>query len=85
MYDAGDTALEFAADGNDEAVTTDGDEIFLRGAFSRELAQRGAKGFLDGALLALLLAPDAVEFRRRVVGKGTVWLDFALDGFGQRL
>ena len=28
--DAGDAALEFAADGNDEAVAADGDEVFLR-------------------------------------------------------
>ena len=47
VNDAGDTALEFAADGNDEAVAANGDEVFLRGAFGGELAQRGAKGFFD--------------------------------------
>ena len=30
MDDAGDAALEFAADGDDEAVAADGDEVFLR-------------------------------------------------------
>ncbi len=59
--DAGDAALELAADGNDEAIAANGDEVFLRGAFDGELAQGGAQGFFDGALLALLLAADAVE------------------------
>ena len=83
--DAGDAALELAADGDDEAVAADGDEVFLRGAFAGELAQGGAEGFFDGALLALLLAADAAEFGRGVVGEGAVGLDFALDGFGERL
>ena len=82
--DAGDAALEFAADGNDEAVAADGDEVFLRGAFGGELAQGGAEGFFDDALLALLLAADAVELGRGVVGEGAVGLDLALDGFGER-
>ena len=85
VHDAGDAALEFAADGDDEAVTADGDEVFLRGAFAGELAQCGAEGFFDGALLAFLLAADAVELGRGVVGQGAVGLDFALDGFGERL
>ncbi len=59
---AGDAALEFAANGNDEPVATDGDEVFLCGTFAGELAQRGAEGFFDGSLLALLLAADAIEF-----------------------
>ena len=83
--DAGDAALEFAADGNDEAVAANGDEVFLRGAFDGELAQRGAEGLFDDALLAFLLAADAVELGRGVVGEGAVGLDFALDGFGERL
>ena len=82
MDDAGDAALEFAADRDDEAIAADGDEVFLRGALAGELAQCGAEGFFDGALLALLLAADAVELRGGVVGKGAVGLDFALDGFG---
>ncbi len=30
VNDTGDAALEFAADGDDEAVAADGDEVFLR-------------------------------------------------------
>ncbi len=47
-----------------------------------ELAQGGAEGLFDDALLALLLAADAAEFGRGVVGQGAVGLDLALDGFG---
>jgi len=59
---ARDAALELGADGNDEAVAADGDEVFLGGAVRRELAQGGAEGFFNLALLAFLLAADAVEF-----------------------
>ena len=83
VNDAADTALEFAADGDDEAVAANGDEVFLRGAFGGELAERGAKGFFDWALLALLITANAVELGRGVVGEGAIGLDFAFDGFGQ--
>jgi hypothetical protein len=76
-----DTALELAANGDDEAVAADGDQFFLRGPVAGELAEGGAEGFLDDALLALLIAADAVEFGRGVVGEGAVGLDGALDGF----
>ncbi len=83
--DAGDAALELAADGDDEAVAADGDEVFLGGAVAGKLAQCGAKGFFDDALLALLLAADAAEFGRGIVGQRAVGLNRALDGFGERL
>ena len=76
--------LSSAADGNDEAVAADGDEIFLRCAVAGELAQRGAEAFFNEALLALLIAADAAELGRCIVGEGAVGLDFALDGFGER-
>ncbi len=81
---AGDAALEFAAHGDDEAVAANGDEVFLRGAVGGELAQRGAEALFDDALLAFLLATNAAEFRRGVVGQSAVGLNGALDGFGQR-
>ena len=77
---ARDAALELAAHGNDEAVAADGDEVFLGGAFAGELAQGGAEALFDDALLAFLLAADAAEFGRSVVGERAVGLDFALDG-----
>ena len=43
---ARDAPLELAAHGNDEAVAANGDEVFLRGAFAGELAQRGAQATL---------------------------------------
>ena len=43
---AGDAALQLGADGNDEAVAADGDEVFLRCAFRAELAQGGAQATL---------------------------------------
>jgi hypothetical protein len=79
---AGDAALELGADGNDEAVAADGDEVLLGCAIAGKLAQGGSERLFNLALLALLLATDAVEFRRRVVGEGAVGLDGALDGFG---
>ena len=82
--DAGDAALELAAHRDDEAVAADGDEVFLRGAFAGELAERGAEGIFDDALLAFLLAADAAEFGRGVVGKGAVGEDLALDVFRER-
>ena len=81
--DSGDAALEFRADGDDEAVASDGDEVFLGCAVGGELAQGGTEGFFNLALLALLVAADAVKFGRRVVGEGAVGLDGALDGFSQ--
>ena len=82
VHDSRDAALELAANGNDEAVAADGDEVFLRGAFAYEFAQGRAERLLYGALLSLLLAADAIEFGRCVVGKVAVGKDFALDGFG---
>ena len=35
-------------------------------------------------MLALLIAADAAEFGRGVVGEGAVGLNFALDSFGER-
>ena len=83
MNDAGDAALELRADGDDEAVAANGDEVFLGGAVGGELAEGGAEGLFDDALLTLLVAADAVKLGRGVVGEGAVGLDGALDGFGQ--
>ncbi len=67
--DAADAPLELAADGNDEAVAANGDEVFLRGALGGEFAQGGAEALFDDALLALLLAADAGQLGRGVVGQ----------------
>ena len=55
------------------------DQVFLRGAVSRELAEGGAQAFFDDALLALLFAANAVQLGRCVVGQRAVGLNFALD------
>src|ERR1035437_6500784 len=81
---ARNAALEFAADGDDEAVAADGDEVFLGCAVAGELAQSGTEAFFDDALLALLIAADAAQLGRRVVGQGAIRLDGAFDGFGER-
>ena len=81
--DARDAALQLRADGDDEALAADGDEVFLGRAFLGELAQRGAQAFFDDALLALLVASDAAQLGRGVVGQGAIGLNGALDGFGQ--
>ena len=81
---AGDAALEFAANGDDEAVAANGDEVFLRGAVAGELAECGAEALFNLTLLPFLLTTNAAEFRRGVVGECAVGLNGALDGFGQR-
>ena len=58
---AGDTPLQFGADGNHEAVAANGDQVFLRRASRGELAKRGAEALFNKALLALLLAANAAE------------------------
>ena len=50
--DAGDAALELAADGDDEAIAADGNELFLRLPVGREAAQRRAQRISDEPLLA---------------------------------
>src|SRR5665213_185899 len=84
MNDSGNAPLQFTAHRNHEALAANGDEVFLGCAFAGELAQRGTQAFFNEFLLALLLAPYAIEFRRGVVGKGAVWLDGALNGFSER-
>ena len=84
VHHAADAALELAAHGDDEAVAANGDDVFLRGAFGGKLAQGGAERLLDDAALAVLVAADAAQFGRGVVGERAVGLDLALDGFGQR-
>ncbi len=79
---ARDAPLQLGADGNDEAVAANGDEVFLRSAVAGKLAQGGAKAFFNEALLALLIATDAAEFGGGVVGEGAFGLDLAFDGFG---
>jgi hypothetical protein len=49
---------------------------------SLESLRSAAQALFDEALLALLLAADAVQFGRGVVGQRAVGLDGALDGFG---
>ena len=81
MDHAGDAALELGADGDDEAVAADGDDVVLRCAIGGKFAERGAEGLLDLALLALLIAANAAEFGGGVVGEGAVGLDCSFDGF----
>ena len=77
---AADAPLQLGADGNDEAVAANGDEVFLGCAVLGELAQGGAQAFFDEPLLALLLAADAAQLGRGVVGQRAVGLNGALDG-----
>jgi len=81
---AGDLALQLAADGNHEALAANGDEVFLGCAFRREPAQRGAQALFNDSLLALLVAADAAELGRGVVGERAIRHDLALDGLGKR-
>ena len=78
---AANTALQFRADRNDEAVAANGDEVFLGGSVIGELAQGGTKTLFDEALLPLLLAANPAQLRRGIVGQRTVGLNGALDGF----
>ena len=84
MDHAADAPLELAANGNDEAVAANGDEVFLCGAFGGEFAQGGTQAFFDDALLALLLAANAAQLGLGVVSQRAVGLNGALDGFGER-
>ena len=68
MNDTTDAPLQFRADGNHEAVAADGDEVILGCAVAGELAQRGAQAFFDEALLPLLIAANAAQLRRGIVG-----------------
>jgi hypothetical protein len=79
--DALDAALELRFDGDNEALATDGDEVFLRGAAFRELAQGGAQRVFDSPLLALGLAADAAEFCGGVVCEGAVGEHLAAQAF----
>jgi hypothetical protein len=43
VHDAGDAPLQFRANGNDEALAANGDQVFLSRAFRGELAKSGAE------------------------------------------
>ena len=79
-----DAPLKLRAHRNHEALTANGNDVVLRRVFRGELAQRRAQAFLDKFLLALLLAADAIQLGRGVVGERAVGLNLALDGFGKR-
>ena len=83
VHHAADAPLQLRADGNHKAIAADGDEVFLRRAVGGKLAQGGAKAFFDEALLALLLAANAAQFGRSIVGQRAVGLDGALNRFCQ--
>ena len=84
MNHARDAPLELRAHRNHKALAANGDDIVLRCAIARELAQRRAQAFFNQPLLALLLAPNAVQLRRCIVGQRPVRLNLALDRLGQR-
>ena len=63
MNDARNAPLELAAHRNHEALAANGDQVFLRCAVARELAQGGSQAFFNLPLLALLLATDAAQLR----------------------
>jgi len=77
VNDAGDLALELGLYRDDEAVTTNGDEISLCAAAFTEALQRSAEAGFDGAMLALHGASDAVEFGRSVIVEAAIRLDLA--------
>ncbi len=84
MNHAGDAPLQLRAHGNHKAVAANGDQLILRCALRGELAQRGAQAFFNQPLLALLIAADAAQLGRSVVGQRAVGLNRALDRLGQR-
>ena len=62
-----------------EALVADGDELFLEHAILAMRAQEAVEGFLDGFLLALDVATQAVERHAGVIGHAAIGQDLALE------
>ena len=69
MNYARDAPLQLAAHGNDESLAANRDQVFLRGAFTGEFAQRCTQALFNQFLLTFLFAANAIEFRRCAVGE----------------
>ena len=72
MNDTRNAPLRLRLDRNHEAFPTNRDQLVLNAATLRQPPQRLAQTLLDLPLLALDLAPDAIQVRRGVVGERTV-------------
>ena len=81
---AGHAPLQLRAHGDHETFAANRNQVFLRGAFARQLAQCRAQALLNQSLLALLLATNAVQLRRGIVGERAVGLNLALDRLRER-
>jgi len=77
MNDAGNLAFELGFDGDDEAVATDGDEVFLRTPTFAKALQGLAEAGFDGAVLAFHGAANASKLRGGVVAQAAVGFDLA--------
>ena len=77
MNDAGNLAFELGFDGDDEAVAADGDEVFLGAAAFAQAAQRFAKAFFNGAVLAFHRTADAPQLGRGIVVEAAVGFDLS--------
>src|SRR4029077_3552745 len=83
-YYARDAPLQLAANWDYEPIPANRDQIILRGAIAREPAERRTQRLFDHPLLPLLLAADAPQFRRSIIGQSAIRLNLALDRFGKR-
>ena len=69
--------------GDHEALVADGDELFLEHALLAVGAQKALERFLDGLLLPLDVAAQAIERDAGIVGDGAVGQDLAVEGLQQ--
>ncbi len=77
--DALDAAFLLDLDGDDEALSADGDEFVLHGAAFGEAAQVSAQGFLNGATLLFHFAADAGKLGRGFVFERSIRLNLVAE------
>ena len=66
-------------EGHHEALVADGDELLLQDAFVAVLLEEAFERFLNGLLLALDIAAQAVEGDAGVIGDAAVGQDLAVE------
>src|ERR1044071_6845282 len=74
-----DALALLSLDGDDEALSADGDKFVLDGAAFCQTPQIAAQRFLDGALLFFDVAPDAGELGGGAIVKRAVRLDLVAE------
>ena len=83
-----DDAIELAAlagdDGHDEALVADGDEFLLQNALIAVGTEKALERLLNGALLALDIAAQAVERHAGMIGHTAVGQYLAFEIFEER-